>query len=498
MSQHAQNQARAFLALFDELRPHLRADRNLPARIQQRLARDRRFGSRDRRLYRELLYTAIRHLPWFENTLNSDSGAAGEAGSDRSQMAGNTAADGKTAADKNAVTGAAAPAAVFPQSAFRNLHSAFRNPHSAFRPPHSAAGIPQSAFAALLWLAADTPATLPLKRALIPGAPPAPATPTARAALLGLDAAALLPAWFREHCPDAFAPSNLDALNTRAPLWLRLQTGAPAPVLAEFDARGWPHRASPELPGALELLAPDADVTQTDAHQRGLVEIQDLGSQLLLPIALSKISSAPGTFAPVTPAPPFTFPLSAFARHSALYPRWLDACAGAGGKTLQLARLLGPAAQIDATDPRPAALDELSRRAARARLKNIRVLPPARPPAARYDAILIDAPCSGTGTWRRAPHLKWTTTDAGVRAAARLQLEILSRHAPLVRPAGGLLLYATCSLSRHENEAVTARFLETHPAFRLLHSETLLPAARNTDGFHIAILQKPASPAGEV
>jgi 16S rRNA (cytosine967-C5)-methyltransferase len=479
LTRHAHSQARTFLALFNELLPHLRADRNLPARIQRRLAREHRFGSRDRRLYRELFYTAIRHLPWFENALVSL---------------------------KNFTPAAASPAA--------------------------------SPFHALLWLAADSPATLPLKRALLPAAPPAPPAPTERAVFLGLDATGLLPAWFRGHCPEAFAPPNLDALNTRAPLWLRLQTDAPAPVLAEFDALGWPHRASPELAGALELLVPDADITKTDAYQRGLVEIQDLGSQLILPIALAVIAGA-GAGAGTGENPKFQIPnpkkipnseipnFKTIATgtatgnvvgigkttgignaadavepatcnpHSAIRNA-LDACAGAGGKTLQLARLLGPAAQIDAADPRSDALAELARRAARARLKNIRVLPPSQPPAALYDAILVDAPCSGTGTWRRAPHLKWTTTEAGIRAAARLQFEILARHAPRVRPGGGFLIYATCSLSRHENEAVAARFLAAHPAFRLLHSETLLPAARNTDGFHVAVFRKPASPAVEV
>jgi 16S rRNA (cytosine967-C5)-methyltransferase len=114
---------------------------------------------------------------------------------------------------------------------------------------------------------------------------------------------------------------------------------------------------------------------------------------------------------------------------------------------------------------------------------------PPQPPAALYDAVLVDAPCSGSGTWRRAPHLKWTTTEAGIHAAACLQLEILARNAPHVRPGGGHLIYATCSLSRHENEAVATRFLETHPAFQLLHAETLLPAARNTDGFHVAVFR---------
>lgn len=385
----AASQGRFFLNLFAALRPHVATDRNLPARLQHLLAREKRFGSRDRRLYRELLYSAIRHLPWIDALL----------------ARGN-----------------------------------------------------DDAIRATAWLAADTPATRAFRAFWTSGWPDLPATVAARARHLGADAAALLPAWFHGHCPAAFASPLLDTLNTRAPLWLRLQTDDAAPVLAEFADRGWPLRPSPALPSAIEVLA-EADVTGTHAYARGLVEVQDLGSQLIL-----------GRLMP----PP--------AGH------WLDACAGAGGKTLQLARLLGPAGRVDAHDIRTGALDELGARAARARVANIRIL--SAPPSALYDGVLVDAPCSGTGTWRRSPHLKWSTTPQAVESARSLQNELLHRHAGLVRP-GGLLVYATCSLSRRENDDVISAFLAAHPGFALDGpARTILPSDHDTDGYYAAALRR--------
>ncbi|ATC65562.1 RNA methyltransferase [Nibricoccus aquaticus] len=390
MDSHAANQARTFLALFAELRPLLRTDRNLPARLQQRLARERRFGSRDRRLYRELLYTAIRHLPWIEAAL--------------------------AISDVTAI--------------------------------HATA-----------WLAADVPATRQLKTALVPTDwPELPPTVAAKAAHLGeIARASLLPDWFHAHCPAAFESPNLDALHTRSPLWLRLQTDKPEKVFTEFNARGWTWRTSDLIPDALELLT-ESDVTQTDAYTHGLIEIQDLGSQLILTSAAPQ----PGT-------------------------RWLDACAGAGGKTLQLARLLGPTGHVTAHDIRPAALAELQTRASRAGLRNVSVSPA---PAGLFDGVLVDAPCTGSGTWRRSPHLKWCTTEADIASAAKLQRELLTRFAPHVRP-GGHLLYATCSLSRVENEDIATAFHAAHPHFTAASpARTILPATHNTDAFFAATFRR--------
>lgn len=395
----ATSQQHTFLRLLRPLRDRWHADRALPAFIQTMLARERGFGSRDRRLYRELLYTALRYLPWIEPLLE--------------------------------------------------------------REPERAAKI-------VAWLAADTKDTRAY-RAHLCGEWPPPGSLAERAAFLGADPLALLPAWFREHCPEVFAPRELETQLARAPLWLRLQTDAPQRVADEFAAASWRFAPSPILPGAWRMLD-DVDVTKTAAFREGEVEVQDLGSQLLL----ETIGLVRGG-------------------------RWLDACAGAGGKTLQLARLLGPDATVEAHDIRPAALEELQARAVRAGASNIRLT--SRVSAGDYDGVLVDAPCSGSGTWRRAPHLKWSTTPAIVADRAGLQQQLLAQFARAVR-RGGRLVYATCSLSRHENEAVVAAFLETHGDFAPVpfratfgfaprgNGLTLMPSHHDTDGFFVASLQR--------
>ena len=178
--------------------------------------------------------------------------------------------------------------------------------------------------------------------------------------------------------------------------------------------------------------------------------------------------------------------------------RWLDACAGAGGKTLQLARLLGPAGHVDATDIRLDILEELRDRATRARLQNITIV---KAGTGEYDGVLVDAPCSGSGTWRRQPHLKWYVKPETIASFAATQRQILAANAAHVKP-GGLLLYATCSLSHHENRDVVAAFLNEHPNFNPEAptknfggdfddlGTALLPGTRNTDGFYVAALRR--------
>ena len=387
----AASQGHTFLVLLAALRLHVATDRSLPVRLQQLLAKDKRFGSRDRRLYRELLYTALRHLPWI---------------------------DAKRAVSED------------------------------------------EAIRATAWLAVDTPSTHAFRAEWIGDWPESPSTVQERAKFLGMDATALTPSWFGEHCPAAILSPDLDFLNRRAPLWVRLQTDAPAPVLAEFAERNWPVRPSAVLPTAWEVLT-EADLASSASHQNGLIEIQDLGSQLLL----HHIGSTPSG-------------------------RWLDACAGAGGKTLQLARLIGTSGRVDAHDIRTSALDELGARAQRARVANIHILSAQPASGELYDGVLVDAPCSGTGTWRRSPHLKWCTTPETVVQAAALQSELLARFARHVRP-GGLLVYATCSLSHHENQDVVAAFLDVQPDFApAVPAHTLLPSQHNTDGYFVAPLRR--------
>lgn len=401
----AANQQRLFLAFLAELRPHLRRDSSLPRRIKEIFARNRAIGSRDRKLYRELVYTYLRFLPWIDPLLDSDATTAAK------------------------ITAWLAPE-LKPTSAYRAAHCGD-------------------------W--PSVPATLAEKAAFL----------KSQISNFKFTPTALLPEWFEEHCPAAFASPHLDALNSRANIWVRLQVIDRNLVLDEFRGQGWTVEPAADYPDAL-CLPPNAEVAASDAYRRGFVEIQDLGSQLVLAHA-PQVSG-----------------------------RWLDACAGAGGKTLQLARMLGSNGHVDATDIRPEILDELADRAKRARLTNITIV---QKPAAEYDGILVDAPCSGSGTWRRQPHLKWYVKPETIAAFTKTQLEILSINAPRVKP-GGLLIYATCSLSHHENQDVAAAFLKTHSAFKAEkpaqdHGGTfdglgtsLLPGTRNTDGFYVALLLK--------
>ena len=393
------NQQQTFWRLWRGVLPHVRTDRDLHTRLQA-LLRRREFGSRDRRLYRELLYTAVRHLPWMEEL--------------------------------------------------------------AARPQPEVIG-------ALAWLAADTPATHEFRSALAGDRPECPSSVSGRARVLGVGRD-LMPGWFREHCAEAFVPPDLDVLNSRPPLWIRLQTAGTGAIHMEFARRGWAVRPSATLATTLEVLA-DADLTSSKSYEEGLFEIQDLGSQLILASA----AVAPGS-------------------------SWFDACAGAGGKTLQLATLVGPEGRVDAYDVRPEALAELRTRARRGGFTNIRVLE-GIPDQEGYDGVLVDAPCSGSGTWRRAPHLKWCTSPADIETHAVRQRQLLAQSCRHVRP-GGILVYATCSLSRVENHDVVNTFLAGHTEFAAVPQArtfgcplndaglTILPAIHNTDGYFVSTLAR--------
>ena len=388
----AHNQLRLVRELWNRLQP---LDRGVPARLQALLA-DRRFGSRDRRLYRELLFTALRHA----------------------------------------------------------------------RPLAATPGLDDLAWAARLAAAcAASRETEAFRASFAPAEPPPPPDP--------LD---LVPAWFPTGVDTGAPPAEVAAaLLARAPVWVRLDPARAEEAQAEWDARGWTALPHPVLPAA-RRLPPETGVTACAAYLNGHYEVQDLGSQAVL-AALDLPARSPG-------------------------PRWLDACAGAGGKTLQLATLLGPSARIDAADVRPAALAELRARAARAGLAGrIRTLPRAAA-GELYDAVLVDAPCSGSGTWRRSPHLMACTGEADLAAAARLQTLILTESAAHVRP-GGLLVYATCSVARIENEDVAAAFLAAHgdrfaaepPALdlgfpRLTHGLAITPGRWDNDGFYVAVFRR--------
>ncbi len=140
---------------------------------------------------------------------------------------------------------------------------------------------------------------------------------------------------------------------------------------------------------------------------------------------------------------------------------WWDACAGTGGKTMHLSDLMQNKGLIWASDRAEWRLKNLKRRAARAQVFNFRAAPwdggAKLPTKTRFDGVLVDAPCSGVGTWQRNPHARWTTEPSDVKELAALQMQLLAHAAPSVKP-GGKLIYAVCTLTRSETTGVVAEF----------------------------------------
>ncbi|MDE2439929.1 MAG: RsmB/NOP family class I SAM-dependent RNA methyltransferase [Betaproteobacteria bacterium] len=189
----------------------------------------------------------------------------------------------------------------------------------------------------------------------------------------------------------------------------------------------------------------------------------------------------------------------------------VDFCAGAGGKTLLLGALMRNTGRLYAFDVSDKRLANLKPRLARSGLSNVH---PGRIEherdqkikrlAGKADRVLVDAPCSGLGTLRRNPDLKWRQSETSVAELTIKQASILEAAATLVRP-GGRLVYATCSLLTAENDAIVDAFLEKHPEFTLLQASSvlgkqgvayegdvlrLLPHKHNTDGFFAAALER--------
>ncbi len=255
-------------------------------------------------------------------------------------------------------------------------------------------------------------------------------------------------------------------------------------AIAALEADGIAARPTPLSPLGLRLIGrPRLDACA--AFRDGLVEVQDEGSQL---VALL-VGARPGM-------------------------RVADLCSGAGGKALALAAAMGNRGYVLATDVDAARLERAGMRLARAGATIVerRVLDDAgavlAEEAGRFERVLVDAPCSRTGAWRRSPEARWRLTPKALARFVILQDQILDTAAPLVAP-GGRLVYATCSLLVEENEDRVAAFLERHgDAFRLLPvacpwrealatpcpaqdtTLRLTPYRHGTDGFFVAILER--------
>ena len=293
------------------------------------------------------------------------------------------------------------------------------------------------------------------------------------------------PDWIVERLIAAYGEKDAEAIarsmNRRAPLTVRTNRlkGTRAELRQRLAALG--------IPSSLTKLAPDGLILHTrqnvyslEPFRDGWMELQDEGSQLVAELV----------------APP---------------PRGsvIDACAGAGGKTLALGAAMENRGRLVALDVSKPKLEELRRRVARAGLTNVRAvqvgdeLPEGIAPASR---VLVDAPCSGLGVVRRNPESKWRLQPNDLVELPVKQAKILARYAALVEP-GGRLTYATCSLLPEENDRVVDGFLAAHPDFSRVPAKEilgreraltvgdgevvrLLPHQHDTDGFFGAVMRR--------
>jgi len=336
-----------------------------------------------------------------------------------------------------------------------------------FRTIRRSAERPESGRSAVLGLVEDEPALRDLF-----GEPrgPEPFRPEDAPAQAGI-----IPQWLVAELSPLVSTDEWPSLLERAPLDLRVNIARSArdDLLNQFAGA----TATPISPWGIRL-PPETKIDDHPAFEAGLVEVQDEGSQL---IALACAASGED--------------------------RILDLCAGAGGKALALAAV-APDAAILATDSNRGRLANLPARAARAgaRIETLLLNPPNELDQlaewrASTDLVLVDAPCSGSGTWRRNPEGRWRLTPERLDRVIGVQERLLDIAAELVRP-GGRLVYAVCSLLSREGAGQIERFLQRHSSWISEDvaiaggrsdgpGRLLTPGHDHTDGFFVARLRRP-------
>ena len=296
-----------------------------------------------------------------------------------------------------------------------------------------------------------------------------------------------LPDWLHARLAEregARLDALMAALNRPAPLDLRVSRLSREAALAQLAADGLEAAPTPWSPWGIRLKGKPA-LNKYPLFLDGVLEVQDEGSQLLA--------------------------LLTGARRSEMV---CDFCAGAGGKTLALGAMMKNTGRLYAFDVSEKRLANLKPRLARSQLSNVHPQlltdendTKVKRLAGKLDRVLVDAPCSGLGTLRRNPDLKWRQTPATVAELTVKQAAILTSAARLVK-AGGRLVYATCSLLAEENEAIVEAFLAGHPDFTLKPAGAVLaeqgvdlamadflrlnPLDHGTDGFFAAVLERKA------
>ena len=336
-----------------------------------------------------------------------------------------------------------------------------------FRGIRRSAEVPESGRAVVIGLAEDEPELIELF-----GQPrgPEPMQAQEQGSPSGT-----VPAWLTAELSPLVTRDEWPALLERAPLDLRVNVARSSrdEMLEQFPD-GAP---TPTSPWGIRL-PPDSRIDDHPAFEAGLLEVQDEGSQLI-----------------------------AFACNSNNGESIIDLCAGAGGKSLALAAA-APDVKILATDSNRGRLSKLPPRAERARaaIETRLVDPPKELDElaewrGKADLVLVDAPCSGSGTWRRNPEGRWRLTPDRLDRLISVQQRLLDIAAELVRP-GGSLVYAVCSLLKREGAGQVEQFLERHSSW--ISEEAAIPAGRSdsggqlltpghdrTDGFFVARLRRP-------
>ncbi len=261
------------------------------------------------------------------------------------------------------------------------------------------------------------------------------------------------------------AKTELQAMNVLAPVFLRVNTllCTKAQCIAELEKSGIAVEPVEGVNNALRMLKREAVFSQA-IFKKGWIEVQDAGSQLI------------GEF--VKPQANQTI---------------IDACAGAGGKSLHIAALLKNKGKIISMDVEAWKLEELKKRAKRGNAHNIetRVIEAAKTIKSlseRADKVLMDVPCSGTGVFKRNPDAKWKLSNEIIEKTKAIQKEIISTYHQMLKP-GGELIYSTCSILPSENEKMVQAFLSEHPQFEFIEEKHVLPS-RGFDGFYMARLRK--------
>jgi 16S rRNA (cytosine967-C5)-methyltransferase len=278
------------------------------------------------------------------------------------------------------------------------------------------------------------------------------------------------PEWLHDDLLAAFGDDlvrEMTALNARAPLDLRVNTlkARRDDVMRELEAAGLAPEPLQHAPAGIRLAAGlDAKVTRLPAYAHGRVEIQDEASQRAVLLA----EAHPGDIV-------------------------IDLAAGGGGKSLALAAIMNNQGRIFACDVEPQRLRNMEPRLARAGATIVEIVGDpyggAIVAAAEggADLVFVDAPCSGSGTWRRNPEAKWTLDPERLSGYLAAQAKLLDRAGELAKP-GGRIAYAVCSVLPVEGDGQLRAFLAREPDWRLAMQKVFTPARDGTDGFYLAVL----------